>query len=117
MYKSPSWEQGSKRCGIWTGMRKTYNARYSETFEIEFRRHEEALLHCVRRIDEHLLRCRKRIDDYKERFSILIGLNERLANLGEDPVGLRSDVDSQSFDDLILSRIEALKSEGKTLSS
>jgi hypothetical protein len=98
-------------------MRRLKTRAKVKHLELEFRRHEEALLHCVRRIDEHLLRCRKRIDDYKERFSILIGLNERLANLGEDPVELRSHVDSQSFDDLILSRIEALKSEGKTLSS
>jgi hypothetical protein len=78
-------------------MRKTYNARYSETFEIEFRRHEEALLHCVDRIDEHLLRCRNRLNDYKEMFSNLVGLNERLANLRDDPVELRSHVDSQSL--------------------
>jgi hypothetical protein len=85
--------------------------------EIEFRRHEEALLHCIDRLDEHLLRCRNRIDDYKKIHSILVGLNERLANLRDDPVELRSHVDSQSPDDLILARVAVLKSEGKTLSS
>jgi hypothetical protein len=85
--------------------------------ELEVRRHEEALVHCVDRIDEHLLRCHNRIDDYKEMFLILVGLNERLANLGDDPVELRSHVDSQSSDDLILARVEALKAEGTTLSN
>jgi hypothetical protein len=85
--------------------------------ELEVWRHEEALVHCVDRIDEHLLRCYNRIDDYKEMFLILVGLNERLANLGDDPVELRSHVDSQSPDDLILARVEALKAEGKTLSN
>jgi hypothetical protein len=85
--------------------------------ELEFRRHEEALVHCVDRIDEHLLRCHNRIDEYKEAFSLLVGLNERLANLGDDPVELQSHVVSHSPDDVILARVEALKVEGKTLSN
>ena len=98
-------------------MRRITTQAKVKNLELEFRRHEQALLHCVDRIDEHLLHCRNRIDDYKEMFSILVGLNERLANLGDDPVELRSHVNSQNPDDVILSRIEALKSEGKTLSN
>jgi hypothetical protein len=98
-------------------MRRLTTRAKVKHLELEFRRQEEALRHCVDRIDEHLLHCRNRIDGYKEMFSSLVGLNERLANLGDDPVELRTHVDSQSPDDLILARIEALKSEGKTLSS
>jgi hypothetical protein len=85
--------------------------------ELEFRRHEEALVHCVDHIDEHLLRCRDRIDEYKEVFSVLVGLNERLANLGDDPVELRFQVSSHSLDDFILSRVKASKVKGRILCS
>lgn len=77
--------------------------------QLEFRRHQEALIHCVDRIDERLLRCRNRADEYKKTVSVLVGLNERLANLGEDPVQLSLHVGFSSPGDLILARVEALK--------
>lgn len=77
--------------------------------QLKFRRHQEALIHCVDRIDERLLRCRNQVDEYKETVSVLVGLNERLANLGEDPIQLSLHVGFNSPGDLILARVEALK--------
>lgn len=78
--------------------------------QLEIRRHQEALIDCVNRIDERVLRCRKQVDEYKQTFSVLVGLNERLANLGEDPVELRC---FNVPGDLILARVEALKVKSK----
>ena len=74
--------------------------------QLEFRWHQEALIHCVDRIDERLLRCRNQADEYKKTVSVLIGLNERLANLGEDPVQLSLHVGFSSPGDLILVKSE-----------
>ena len=82
--------------------------------QLEFRRHQEALIRCVDLIDERLLHCRNQADEYKKTVSVLVGLNERLANLGDDPVELRSHVGFNSPGDLILARVQALKVKSKT---
>jgi hypothetical protein len=88
---------------------KLIHAGKVKRLQLESRRHQEALIHCVDRIDEHLLRCRNQADEYEKTVSVLVGLNERLANLGEDPVQLSLHVGFSSPGDLILARVEALK--------
>jgi hypothetical protein len=46
-------------------------------------------------------------------FAILVGLNDKLANLRDDPVKIQSHLGSNSPNDLILARVEAFEVEGK----
>ena len=78
----------------------------------EFTRHRDALIRCFNGIDERLLSCRDRIDEYKKTCSVLVGVNERLSAIGEEPFELPHVV-SHSPGDLILARVERLKLKGK----
>ena len=81
--------------------------------QLEFRRDQEALIHCVDRIDDRLLRCGNQVDEYNETVSVLVGLNERLANLaGSDSAFIACWC--QQSRDLILARVEALKVKSET---
>ena len=48
-----------------------------------------------------------------EMFAILVGLNDKLADLPDDPVEIQSHSGSNGPDDLILARVEAFEVEGK----
>jgi hypothetical protein len=78
----------------------------------DFTRHQDALIRCFNGIDERLLSCCDYIDEYKKTCSVLVGLNERLADMGEEPLELPHVV-SDSPGDLILARVERLKLKGK----
>ena len=78
----------------------------------EFTQYQDALIHCLNEIDQRLLSCRDHVDEYKETCSVLIGVNERLGEIGEEPLELRHFV-SDGPGDLILERVAHLKLKGK----
>lgn len=75
--------------------------------------HQNALLHCIKGIDEHLLRCRNHVDEYKKACSVLVGVNERLAEMGEETLELPMHVLCENPLDLIMARVEGLQVRGK----
>ena len=80
---------------------------------IDFARQHDALIHCINGIDERLLRCLNRFDEYKKVCSALVGVNERLAGMGEEPLEPPMRVVSDGPGDLILARVEGLRLKGK----
>ena len=78
----------------------------------EFSRYRDALNRCLNEIDQRLLSCRGHITEYKETRSVLVGVNERLGEIGEEPLQLPHFV-SDGFGDLILERVARLKMKGK----
>jgi hypothetical protein len=77
------------------------------------KRHQDALASCLSRIDERILSCRSQLDEYNETCSLLISLNERLVRMGEEPVELSKKVVFEDLGEMILSRIEGLRVDGK----
>jgi len=43
---------------------------------------------CLAHIDQSILNCRSQMDEYRQTRSDLVALNERLANLGAEPVAV-----------------------------
>ena len=78
----------------------------------EFTRYQDALIRCLNGIDQRLLSCRDHIDEYKETCSVLVGVNERLAEIGEGPLELPHLV-FDSPGELILARVKRLNLKGK----
>jgi hypothetical protein len=78
----------------------------------EFTTYQAALIGCLNEIDQRLLSCRRQVDEYKETCSVLIGVNERLGEIGEEPLELPHFV-SDGPGDLILERVARLKLRGK----
>lgn len=78
----------------------------------DFTRHQDALVRFFNGLDERLLSCRDPIDEYKKTYSVLVGINEKLADMGEEPLELPHVV-SDGPSDLILARVERLKLKGK----
>lgn len=68
---------------------------------------------CIARIDQSILNCRAQMDDYRQARSDLVALNERLANLGAEPVPVPDDFTQDNLGELILSRLEGLRAQGK----
>ncbi|HZD39705.1 MAG TPA: hypothetical protein VE131_03225 [Terriglobales bacterium] len=68
---------------------------------------------CIARIDQSILNCRAQMEDYRRARSELIALNERLANLGAEPVPVPDHFPMENLGDLILSRLEGLRAKGK----
>lgn len=68
---------------------------------------------CIARIDQSILNCRAQMDDYRRARADLIAFNERLANLGAEPVPVPDDFTEENLGDLILSRLEGLRAQGK----
>jgi hypothetical protein len=75
--------------------------------------HKNTLTDCLAHIDENILGCRAHMAQYQEIRSNLAALSERLANLGADPERLPEHLPAESLRDLILSRVEGLRAEGK----
>jgi hypothetical protein len=73
-----------------------------------------SILHdCMARIDQSILNCRAQMDDYCRTRSELVALNERLADLGAEPVAVPDHFVAENLGDLILSRLEGLRAKGK----
>ena len=82
--------------------------RQVERLRSESERQKSILQDCLAHIDQSILNCQAQIDEYRQMRSALVALNERLANLGADPVTIPDHFPSENLGDLILARLEGL---------
>ena len=80
-----------------------------ETFDSNIRR----LYRCLEKIDEKTLACRQHLEEYNSIRSELRNLNDKLEQLGAAPVDLPSGPGSSDLGEMVISRVEHLKSLGK----
>lgn len=71
------------------------------------------LSQCLAGIDESILGCRAQLAEYNQSHADLDMLNEKLSKLGAEPVAVPDYLPTVSLADLIVSRIEDLRSQGK----
>ena len=74
---------------------------------------QSALNECLTRIDRSIAICLERIDESRQRYVELATLNRRLAELGAAAESLPEDSSSQNPSEIIYSRLENLRREGK----
>ena len=79
----------------------------------ESEQQKSILQDCLVHIDQSILNCRAQIDEYRQMRSELVALNERLANLGADPVTVPNHFPSENLGDLILARLERFRAKDK----
>jgi len=76
--------------------------------------HQKSILNdCLALIDQTILDCRIQMEEYRQTRSALLLLNQRLADLGAEPVAAPDHFPTENLGDLILARLEGLRSEGK----
>jgi DNA-binding ferritin-like protein len=75
--------------------------------------HKTTLTDCLAHIDQNILSCRAQMDQYQQTRSNLAALSERLRKLGAHSESLPRDLPEENLKDLILARVEGLRSEGK----
>jgi hypothetical protein len=76
--------------------------------------HQKSILNdCLALIDQTILDCRIQMEEYRQTRSALLLLNQRLAHLGAEPVAAPDHFPTENLGDLILARLEGLRSEGK----
>ena len=68
---------------------------------------------CLALIDQTILDCRGQMEGYRQTRSALSAVNERLADLGGEPIAVPDHFPTESLGDLILARVEGLRAEGK----
>jgi len=68
---------------------------------------------CLALIDQTILDCRSQMEEYRQTRSALSAVNERLADLGAEPIKVPDHFPTESLGDLILARVEGLRAEGK----
>lgn len=68
---------------------------------------------CLALIDQTILDCRSQMEEYRQTRSALSAANERLADLGAEPIAVPDHFPTESLGDLILARVEGLRAEGK----
>src|SRR4029077_4334941 len=75
---------------------------------------QKAILNdCLALIDQTILDCRIQMEEYRQTRSALSLLNQRLAELGAEPVAVPDHFPTENLGDLILARLEGLRAEGK----
>jgi len=80
-----------------------------ETVDLNMRR----LSRCLEKIDEKTLACRQHLEEYNSIRSELQNLNDKLEQLGAAPVDLPSGPGSSDLGEMVIARVEHLKSLGK----
>ena len=80
-----------------------------ETFD----QYTRKLSDCLAAIDEHILASRQHLDGYNNIRSVLERLNDKLAQLGAIPLDLPAGPTSNDLAEVIRSRLEHLKSQGR----
>jgi hypothetical protein len=76
--------------------------------------HQKSILNdCLALIDQTILDCRIQMEEYRQTRSALLVLNQRLADLGAEPVAAPDHFPTENLGDLILARLEGLRSQGK----
>ena len=96
----------------------------SETFQLQteeiraqlmaiFARDVTALDDCLRLIDEKLSECSVVVGDYKQMYSALVTMREKLLQLGAEPNLLPPPLPSDELDAVIAWRLEELRASAK----
>jgi primosomal protein N'' len=80
-----------------------------QTFSQESRR----LSKCLEEIDDNILACRQYLQDYERVRSSLLGLNEKLAQLGAESVQVPDGLPTVDLGEIVRQRIEYLRLQGK----
>ena len=68
---------------------------------------------CLMRIERTILDCQSQMEEYRQTRSDLAALNQQLASLGAEPIPMPNHLPAETLGDLILSRVEELRVEGK----
>jgi len=79
-------------------------------------RHQNHLNDCLAHIDENILSCRDHLHEYRRVRSDLVSLQQRLTELGAEPVApvaIVGDVLSDNLSDILTCRVERLQLAGK----
>ena len=87
--------------------------REVERLRSQSEQEKSILQECLAHIDQSILNCRAQIDEYRQTRSDLVALNERLANLGAEPVAVPDHFPPGNLGDLILARFQGLRAKGK----
>ena len=96
----------------------------SETFELQtqeirqqlmgiFERDSKELDNRLQRIDEKLSECSHFINDYRETYSALAGMRDKLLQLGADPGLLPPPLPSDQLESIVAWRLQELKASAK----
>jgi hypothetical protein len=78
-----------------------------------FEEYTRKLSACLLAIDEHILTCRQHLEEYKAIRSALQNLNDKLVQLGAIPLDFPAGPASNDLTEVIRSRLEHLRSQGK----
>lgn len=68
---------------------------------------------CIEEIDHRLLDCGKSLEEYRRLRSTLRMINTQLSQLGEQPLSVGDELPTQDISEVIKSRIENFKTNGK----
>jgi cob(I)alamin adenosyltransferase len=68
---------------------------------------------CVEEIDHRLLDCHKSLEEYRRLHSSLRMINDQLSRLGAETLAVAEELPPQDFSEIINSRIDHFKSNGK----
>jgi hypothetical protein len=68
---------------------------------------------CLEEIDDKLIDCRRSLEEYDRVRSSLQLINEKLSRLGAQTLAVTDDLPTRDLQEIINSRIERFRSEGK----
>jgi len=68
---------------------------------------------CIEEIDHRLLDCGRSLEEYRRLRSTLRMINTQLSQLGEQPLAVGDELPTQDLSEVIRSRIENFKTNGK----
>ena len=92
---------------------------HQQSFEIRqqvgavFEEERKSLERCLGGIDEKLKECAGFVNDYQRLHATLTGMRGKLIQLGAEPSALPAALPGESIEDVILWRVQELKSAGK----
>ncbi len=78
-----------------------------------FSEESQSLNKCLEQIDDNILACRRYLQDYERISSALDQLNEKLIQIGAEPVSIPDRLPTNDFGDIVQRRLEVLRSQGK----
>lgn len=85
----------------------------ADYFKSLFEQQKNALADCLGKIDQKILECHSHLVEYNRIHADTNKLNERLSRLGSEPLPIPEFFPVASLADLIIARIEDLRSQGK----
>ena len=92
---------------------------HQQSFEIRqqvdavFEEERQSLERCLGVIDDKLKECADYVNDYRHLHATLTGMRAKLIQLGAEPCALPAALPGEGIEDVILWRVQELKSTGK----